>query len=300
MGYTIEINTKNTILEFVKLLLPIFALILGYLLRWLQDAYRYRKEVRNLRSMIYKELEHILTTVKLRIAEGGTVVVQAAEEIASTPIYDAYLDKLDKLKEDELDAVYSIYREIESTKEQLRSYQDLIVTNRGAVSGKEQIVTRIPEDKEQIVVRIARDLEKEIFDFLQKRKPKGKEALMMAIRRWKMRKMVRMEARIKGDCLSIAFVNASYENITLTRWGTKAHQESLDNIILKPGERHSLSLGEYELGRLGNFKKGFIQDKSRNRWKFSRKYRKSIISLIGQMRESAKSSLSGQQNDVAP
>lgn len=110
---------------------PIFTLLLGFFLGYGKDYLDRRRKVNNIKKILFTELgdnQGLLLTIKrLKIEkEEDFHLVVEMSEYASSVVYKTYLDRLDTLKEREIEALSYAHFQIQTVKKFILKYSDII------------------------------------------------------------------------------------------------------------------------------------------------------------------------------
>lgn len=135
-----------------RVVTPLIALLIGYFLSEWKEYFNRRRKVRNIKKILFTELgdnQGILTTIKRYKIENENdfkMIVDLSEYFSSV-VYETYLDRLDTLREREIEALSYAHFQIRTVKKFIIRYSDII---------DHPSKYEIPEEK--LVVIIKRDL----------------------------------------------------------------------------------------------------------------------------------------------
>lgn len=103
-------------MDYLKTLIPLITFIAGYFLSRLHDFIARWKQIRNIRSMLFKEIGenyHQLNfslTKNIKEIDNKTVAVLAdMADALSVIVYENYISKIDILGKDQLGKIYDCY-----------------------------------------------------------------------------------------------------------------------------------------------------------------------------------------------
>ena len=111
----------NTLLEMTKLILPVVTFLLGFGLSQLDKFRESKRRLRNLKSILFKELrENYKSLSQVQREKSGAApppphLTGLMMERLSTTVYENYLDRIDSLKPTELDKVFDAYAMMQNT-----------------------------------------------------------------------------------------------------------------------------------------------------------------------------------------
>lgn len=118
MGYVVEITTKNAWLDIIKTWgPPILTLLLGFVMGSGRDWQRYRREIRNMRLMIYQEVlcidnlleEAVNPSDKLESSDLDTGQAYLLIFITNLSFIEAHLEKIGLLSIEEVICLQKLY-----------------------------------------------------------------------------------------------------------------------------------------------------------------------------------------------
>src|SRR4030067_1948509 len=133
-----QIQQNNQLLDAIKLILPIVTFFLGYFLSQLNRYLDKRREINNLKTILFWELSinhYVLFVmdkelIKMEEEQIYPIIKKAyTSQKLVTSVYDAYLNKLNLLNPDELHSVLFAYQNIIRTKEHGKDALDFVRTN---------------------------------------------------------------------------------------------------------------------------------------------------------------------------
>lgn len=118
--------------EIGTVLIPILTFVTGYLLSYLEKLYSFLRETRNLRKIIWKELDEnyrLLAKLRPEVGQVDPRLVPAMARVARRlkfDVYNAYLSEFHRLSAKQVDAVYDAYGALSLAKETADEFQRLI------------------------------------------------------------------------------------------------------------------------------------------------------------------------------
>jgi len=110
-------GSASQIWSIIGKLIPVVTFFLGYLLRRYEEARKDKRELENIRAILLKELKQNYYEInRLTPVQGGhrpnPYVLAQMHCNLSFSVYDKYLDRLSKLKSEEMDRLYNAYLRI--------------------------------------------------------------------------------------------------------------------------------------------------------------------------------------------
>ena len=117
MDFSIQVHpaAKNAVMGYVNVILPavtgIVGVLIGLFVNGRRERRAQRQEVKNIRSLIYEEVDFLKAGVDTLVASTEAPEAQAAIFIhfAQLPIFDAYIGKLTLLSKEEQACLIDLY-----------------------------------------------------------------------------------------------------------------------------------------------------------------------------------------------
>ncbi len=120
---------RNTIMEIMVIVFPVFTLIIGFLLSYGVKIIEDRRKITNLKKIITGEvLENFVHLKQMRafVKDDEIKLVIELSNFLSFSVYNAYLDRIDLLKEDDIMVLSAAYRFTRAVVHVCEMYSDLI------------------------------------------------------------------------------------------------------------------------------------------------------------------------------
>lgn len=154
------ISETNPTIEIITIILPIVTFILGFLLSYGKDYMDKREKNRNLRTILSKEMEENLNILKSMVVSPNSPNEKYAnsafmKDSLFMDIYITYLDRLDNLSNEELNAVYNAYYLIKIVTETCNIFLDYY---------NSPVLEALLEKKPQLLDNPKENFEKNVID----------------------------------------------------------------------------------------------------------------------------------------
>lgn len=179
---TLNTDQINLILNFIRLVSYLLAVILGFLLSWFDKWRDSVKMKKNVKKMLKYEMRN--NYVWLRYATDNYIIdFDYAAPHLSSQIYDAYLNKLDILDSEEMDEIYHAYyylnsayimrgtiHELESRVDTDQSLEALIVKHK---TNLDMFIKAAYDQFEHVIIELYKEGDKVIEEINKLRKKVG-------------------------------------------------------------------------------------------------------------------------------